>query len=361
VTKVQNYFFPHRISRALQNGELLAALLVFFYIVLFVISVYDFPLFGPLSTADEQLAFYTGARNFERYGFLNSLFLQDLSTSTNPAHHPFVYTHMPPGPEIFIAGIRKLLYVDYRGVRVIFAVISLAGLGFYLEFVRKAFSAIGLRGYGYVLLFVGPPTVLHGMDHPVDSFFLLFSFLPLFLVRSFYKNGVRWKLHLAYLTVFFSSIYLRYDLLIMILVFWGSVYRFLPLRFDFNHWVIFVSIVFSGFVLHMAQNVFFLGLSVVIQDFFSTLSSRMFGFSNELELKRLLQTAGIVSQGTHVFNFEEWLREISRIFHLPFSLGFIPLLGLLVREVVQGQVELVGVALLPAELPAVVGENRLDL
>src|SRR5687768_15408776 len=101
----------------LASGSWLAAPVLAGYALLFFIALVRFPLVGPAATVDEQLIYYQTARNFVQYGFLNSGFLHDLSTSSNPAHHPYIYSHMPAGPEVFVALLMKIFGEHWALIR----------------------------------------------------------------------------------------------------------------------------------------------------------------------------------------------------------------------------------------------------
>ena len=62
--------------------------------------------------------------NYLRFGFGNSLLLQDVSSSPDPADHPYVYNHMPPGPDIATALVRKATGDDFRLTRLFFALLA---------------------------------------------------------------------------------------------------------------------------------------------------------------------------------------------------------------------------------------------
>ena len=122
------------------SGRWLATIVTGVLILIFLAgllpTVFRSEYFSPVATVDEQLMYYQAARTFNEYGFLNSYLLQDFSTSSNPAHHPFVYNHMPPGPEIFIALLTRVFGEQYRLIRLIFLVIFLVGLVCYFRFAR---------------------------------------------------------------------------------------------------------------------------------------------------------------------------------------------------------------------------------
>ena len=53
--------------------------------IVFLGSVIGFPYYSPVSNVEELTLMYTAAQNFNTYGFLHSMFLQDLSTSSRAA------------------------------------------------------------------------------------------------------------------------------------------------------------------------------------------------------------------------------------------------------------------------------------
>ncbi len=120
---------------ALRLGRVLArswvgGLALAFYLALFLVTLARFPYFSPYATVDEQLAYYEAARNFNTYGFLNSMLLQDMSSSSRPEHHPFIYNHMPPGPEIVVALLMRLFGENFVAIRLIFAGIFVRSTSF---------------------------------------------------------------------------------------------------------------------------------------------------------------------------------------------------------------------------------------
>jgi len=193
---------------------------------MFLWSVYAFPYFGPVGNAEEVTLTYTSAENFVRYGFMASGFLPDYSTSSRPADHPYVYNHMPPGPEISVALLLKASGGSYRIVRVAYWLVFLAGIGSYLAFARLVLGRFGLKGAGFTLLFLNPYLLLRSLDHPQFATFPFWAFTPLVALQAYYRTGSRWWLAVATAMGLLSSVYLDY-LSLSVVVFswvrpWGS-------------------------------------------------------------------------------------------------------------------------------------------
>src|SRR5437870_9535905 len=155
---------------ALRLGRVLArswvgGLALAFYLALFLVTLARFPYFSPYATVDEQLAYYEAARNFNKYGFLNSMLLQDMSSSSRPEHHPFIYSHMPPGPEIVVALLMRLFGGNVVAIRLIFSGVLVMDAFFFLRFTKIVLSASDLVGSGFAMLLVDPPAYVHDVDH----------------------------------------------------------------------------------------------------------------------------------------------------------------------------------------------------
>ena len=76
--------------------RLLARIVLCVLSLMFLGSVVTFPYFSPVTNVEEVTLFYTSAGNLVKYGYLNSGFLPDYSTSSRPVDHPYIYNHMPP-------------------------------------------------------------------------------------------------------------------------------------------------------------------------------------------------------------------------------------------------------------------------
>src|SRR5438445_2894644 len=214
-----------RLGRVLARSWVVGALAIAFYLALFLVTLARFPYFSPYATVDEQLAYYEAARNFNKYGFLNSMLLQDMSSSSRPEHHPFIYNHIPPGPEIVVALLMRLLGDNFVAIRLIFAGIFVLGAVSLLRFTEMVLYAAGLMGSGFAMFLVDPAAIMHAIDHAAYRPFPLLPFLPLVALKSYYDHGRRLAFGVAVAAGFVASVYLVYPQLLMALVSWFALSR----------------------------------------------------------------------------------------------------------------------------------------
>jgi hypothetical protein len=287
------------VGRALANGWWLAALLIAFYVVLFGTTLRGFPYSGPFSTVDEQLNYYVAAKNFNRFGFTPTAFLHDFSLSTRADLHPYVYNHMPPGPEIVTALMMRAFGERYVLIRLAFALVFVAGVAAFLVFAREVLAGFGLTGEGYTLLFLKPAFVLHTMDHPAFSPFLLLAFLPLVLMQQYARRPRRWRLVAALVIVFVAANYLPYQNLFMLFVTWIALAAFRLVPFQGVHALAFLGAAVAGIVAHALQSVVLFGPAVFVRETMLALSNRMFGVPNYEDLKAFYRSIDVVHHGTH--------------------------------------------------------------
>jgi len=305
-----------RVGRAIANGWWLAALLVLFYVVVYVTTLRGFPYSGPFSTVDEQLNYYVAAKNFNRFGFLPTMFLHDFSLSTRAELHPYVYNHMPPGPEIATALMMRVVGERYVLIRLAFAAVFVAGLVAFLMFARQVLAAFGLTGEGYTLLFLKPTFVLHTMDHPAFSPFLLFAFLPLVLMQRYARRPRRWHLAAALLLVFLAANYLPYQNLFMLFVTWIALAVFRLVPFQRAHATAFLGAAVAGIVAHALQSVVLFGPAVFMRETVLALSNRMFGVPNYEDLKAFYRSIDVVHHGTHHLDLFRLARAVAAALRL---------------------------------------------
>jgi hypothetical protein len=301
----------------LSSGGWLAAPILAGYALLFLVALVRFPLVGPVSTVDEQLIYYQTARNFVQYGFMNSGFLHDLSTSSNPAHHPYIYSHMPPGPEILVAFLIKLFGERWGLIRLIFAVIFFIGIAYFLRFVRLVLAEHGLTGAGYALLFLGPVTVLHAIDHPAYSPFPLFLFFPVIALQRYYATGRAVHYWLALTTVLMASVYAVTLNFLLFCIAWILLWVLGLLRLHFRHLAAMILVGAVGIVLHLVQGMWFLGPGVFLEELRITLSNRIMGTPSAEEVMAFYRAHDIVLHGTHHFDPSRSLTSVNGSLRFP--------------------------------------------
>ncbi len=285
--------------RRAADGRRVAALVISVYAAIFVGMLASSPYWSPFSTVDEQVTYYQVARNFNRFGFMPTLFLHDVATASDPALHPFVYNHMPPGPEIAIALLMKLVGEHYGAVRLGLALVFLAGLVVYLRFARIVLQSLGLAGAGFALLFLTPYSMLHSIDHPAYSPFPLLAFLPLVLLDRQYRTTERWPLPAALGVVLVSSVYLVYQNLFMLVAAWVLLHAFRIVRFERRHLIAFLLTAALGLVLHGAQSVLLLGPGLFLEETALALSNRAVGIPSMENLTAFYRAIDVVHHGGH--------------------------------------------------------------
>ena len=297
--------------------------------IVFLGSVIGFPYYSPVSNVEELTLMYTAAQNFIAYGFLQSMFLQDLSTSSRAVDHPYVYNHMPPGPDIFIAVMLKMTGGSYRLVRLVFWAVFLAGMVCYFRFGELILQRFGVSGAGYAILLISPYMILHKFDDPLYAPAPLLMFLPLLTLQAYYQRG-RWGYLALTLGVgLVSAVYLDYLTLLVVSWCWGLLYFTQLLRLRLRHLVAFAGVIAGGLVLHLVQNFLYLGQELFFRELWMTISNRITGLPTKEELKAFYQAQGLVHHGA------ESLNVVGFLYHLWLGVTFPGRMPLVVAAVVM--------------------------
>ena len=155
----------------------------------------------------------TTSSNFLKYGFLHSGLLQDCSNSPDAADHPYVYNHMPAGPDITLAVLLDWTQHNYTLTRILLACVYAAGLFVFVRFGQIILDPLKIPGAGFVLLFVWPWIAIQGMDRLIYNLFPVLAFTPLVVLNGYYRRPRRTALLLVLGLAFVSSLYLEYALL----------------------------------------------------------------------------------------------------------------------------------------------------
>ena len=308
--------------------RLLALIILCVLSLMFLGSVVTFPYYSPVTNVEEVTLFYTSAGNLVKYGFLNSGFLPDYSTSSRPVDHPYVYNHMPPGPDIFIAVMLKVTGGSYRLVRLVFWAMFLAGMVCYFRFGELILQRFGVSGAGYAILLISPSMILHTFDDPVYAAFPLLGFLPLLTQQAYYRTGRWWYLASTLGVGLVSAVYLDYLTLLMVSWCWGLLYFTQLLQLRLRHLVAFAGVIVGGLVLHLAQNFLYLGQELFFRELGMTISNRITGLPTKDELKAFYQTHGLVHHGASPLNV------LGFLYHLWLGITFPGRLPLAVTAVV---------------------------
>ena len=240
--------------------------------------------FTPYSLLEEAAYTFTSANNYLRFGYLNSGFLQDFATGLDPADHPYVYNHMPPGPDLLTSVVLSLSDRNYVWARAFFASTMLAGLAVYYLFLRKFFSNLGAGLPAVALLLISPWVITQLFDRQIYSPFLLLAFLPpLLLFRYLEKYNTSYLIAAAAVIVL-SSIYIEYSLLSAIIVSWIFMYlmQLMPLRL--RHMIVVCAAFGFGIVAHLVQNMLYLGWDIFVTELKYTIYNRVTGYPTQQAL-----------------------------------------------------------------------------
>ena len=142
--------------------------------------------FTSFSLVEETAYTLIGAQNFLKFGFLNSTFLQDFTVSPDPTDHPYVYDHMPAGPDITQALLLHLTAGSYEATRIIFSLTAL------VEFFSSTISlsanfwvALGCAAPAFALLMPGAWQIIQLFERQIYSPFCILCFLPLYMYLLF--------------------------------------------------------------------------------------------------------------------------------------------------------------------------------
>jgi hypothetical protein len=294
-----------------------AVLLVGIIYALHVNMTFRYEHVNPASNVEEWAYTNIAANNFLRFGFLNSLFLQDHSTSPYPEDHPFVYNHMPAGAENAAAVMLKLTDHNYRLTRFFFAAFMLPGLYFFVRFAGILFGRASLRGAPLVLFAASPFVILSHMEAQIHSVFLLLGFAPLVWLIEHADRGGRWRLWAAAAGLFVLGIYVQYVLVAAIV--FGLVYlwalRIVKLRF--MHVALGVGAIVAAVVAHLLQNLAYFGPELFVKELMYTLGNRMVGIPSKDELRDFYQSISVVHHGSRPVDPAGFVKTILRNLRVP--------------------------------------------
>jgi hypothetical protein len=293
---------PRHVERALRLLDL-GCYVVLFLIVLatyvaYVIALLRYPYFSPPSNVEEQAYTYLSAANFNRFGFLFTGFLQNFATSADISDHPYVYSHMPPGPDIATALLMRISSGSYALTGIVLSSLVPLGFAFYLLFIRRVLAEHELLGGWFVLLFTHWMQYLTQMARPMSSPFLLLAFLPLFALQLSYDKKRPWLFLLSLPIVLLSSVYLDYVVLSSVVLCWSLLYLTQLVRVDGRHVLCVLSVIGLGILLNLLKNILYFGPDLFTKELAFVLSNRIFGYPTQDMLASFYSERGMVHHGS---------------------------------------------------------------
>mgnify|MGYP000224069408 CR=1 FL=1 len=306
------------VAKILDRGLAFAALclVVAVFLVHAVVS-YRSGLFTEFSLVEETAYTYTSARNYLQFGFLNSGLLQDFSTSPDPLDHPFLYNHMPPGPDIVMAVLLKLSSGDTAIARFILSLGALAGFFVYYRFCASLLERHGASFGALPILLLGVWPISQFMERPIYALFLLLAFLP-FLVYERYLQSHRtgWLVATCAIIVL-SSFYIEYSALSAVIACWIllGLAKLLPLRF--RDMLLVVASFGFGIALHLLQNFLVLGPDVFYEELSIVLSNRITGTPSQEQMSAFYREIGVVHHGSHAVEWSSLRAQLLANVYVP--------------------------------------------
>lgn len=288
----------HRVARFVDFGSAtLTFAMVALLFVLHVMLALQYPYFNQFSNVEDWAYTNIAARNYLQYGFLQTFFLQDYSASMFAADHPFVYNHMPPGPDLMSAALLALTGGDYHWTRILFGALALPGMYYYVRFIKLILGAQRIPGAALALLIAGPYIVMNHLQTEVHSVFLLLSFAPMCWLIEYNQRGGRWRMILAFAATFLLSIYIQYILLAAALFAWIFLHVFRLTPIPRRQIVLIVCTIIAGIGAHLVQNMIYLGPELFARELIYTIGNRTVGVPTQEELRTFYLDAGLVHHG----------------------------------------------------------------
>lgn len=261
-----------------------------------VIALLKYPYFSPPSNVEEGAYTYLSASNYNRFGFSATDFLQDFATSTNPADHPYVYDHMPPGPDITMALLLRATHDNFALTNILLASLVPIGFLFYLVFLRRILAQHDLYGAGIVAFLTGWLQFPGLVSRPISTPFLLLTFGPLVAIAQ--RNGKPgWLLPCCLPIVLLSSVYLDYAALAGVLACWVLLYWTQLLPLSRRTAVLVLGTIATGIGLNLLKNFVYFGPSLFFDELGKVLGNRIIGFPTQQMLHDFYAEHGIVHHG----------------------------------------------------------------
>jgi hypothetical protein len=279
------------------GGYIILFLVVLSIYFAYVIAILRYPSFPPPSNVEEQAYTYLSAANFNRFGFLFTGFLQDFATSPDISDHPYVYSHMPPGPDIATALLMRASGGSYALTGIVLASLVPAGFVFYLLFIRRVLAEYNLIGGGFALVFTQWTQYLSQMARPMSAPFLLLAFLPLFALQYSYDTKCPWLFAASLPVVLLSAVYLDYVVLSSVVMCWILLYLTKLIRADGRHVLCVLAVIGFGIFLNLLKNFLYFGPDLFVRELVLLLSNRITGFPTQDTLAAFYSEHGIVHHG----------------------------------------------------------------
>lgn len=273
-------------------------------------AAFDSRLFTPFTLIEEAAYTYTSATNYLTYGFFNSGLLQDFSSSPDPLDHPYLYNHMPPGPDLLVAILLKVSGGSYLFTRLALSLCGLLGFGAYYLFCRRMLSRHGLMLAALPIVLLGVWPITQFMERQIYAPFMLLAFMPLVAFDRYAATGRRAWLAACCAIALLSSIYIEYSALAGVIFCWIFLFvaRLLPIRL--RELVLVLAMFAAGIGLHLLQNFLVLGPDIFFEELRLTLSNRLTGIPTQEQMSEFYRSIGVVHHGARAVEVHTILAQL---------------------------------------------------
>ena len=261
-------------------------------------SIVQYPYFAPSANVEELAYTHISSSNFNKFGFLATDFLQDFAASPNRSDHPYVYDHMPPGPDVARALVMRVTGGSFVWTAIVFASLVPIGFGFYFLFLNSVFRNRFVLGGIFLLLLTPWEQYVGHFSNPIWNAFLLLTFAPLVALQWSYQYKAPWLFFVIGLPlILISSVYLDYVVSSSILACWLGLYFSQIVRLDRREIVLAIGAIAFGIFLNLLKNFIYFGPSLFAQELFYVLANRISGWPSQQALASFYTTHGILHHG----------------------------------------------------------------
>jgi hypothetical protein len=280
----------------------------------FILANQPFYFYGSLP---EQVLEYTAAKNFARSGFLKTYFLADYSSSPSAVDHPYIYTHMPSGPAVFLGFLFKL-GARLLTARLVFAAISLLGCILFYLLVLEVTGAASTAALAIVLYSFNFSGFIEWSDHFTHSFYGPDFFGPLLFYFRFLRRQSKAEL-IGFVSFLALGLVTNYIAALPTVVSVVALHCFFNRESRYSQKLLaltFATIASVG-AFHFLQNCLALGFKVAIRDVLYTLGNRIAGIPSKSSLTGLYIKNKIVLWGSDTIQGAALLEWLSSAFLTP--------------------------------------------
>jgi hypothetical protein len=264
-------------------------------------SIVQYPYFSPSSNVEELAYTYISSANFNTFGFLFTDFLQNFAASPDPADHPYVYSHMPPGPDVVNALLMRATDGSFKWTAIILATLVPVGFVFYLAFIRNILALHNLIGGGIFAALLTPWLFyLPHFTNPIWNGFLFLTFSLFFVQQIGLKRDKQWPFSIFALPVILiSSLYLDYVVLSSIMACWMVLYLTQTIPMRRREVVLALGAMGVGIGLNLLKNIVYFGPKLFLTELLSVVSNRIVGWPSQQDMAAFYAEHGIVHHGAH--------------------------------------------------------------